>query len=157
MVVIKCARVLGGYLHRLAEYGPGFAVNGMAMGGGLDVGTGLVDGGVCGAISSRIKIGTRDWVQWLTDKESGSVDRELRAVGRDVSLGIDKNELGFLLAMGQGLYDKARGSMRTVTEEKWTPMGFILATLTQDRYQIDRSASPVVPRQYRISDSDVAR
>ena len=51
VVVVKHARVLGSYLHGLAEYGPGFAVYGMAMGSSLDVGTGLVDGGVCGAIS----------------------------------------------------------------------------------------------------------
>ena len=99
----------------------------------------------------------RDLDQQLTDKESSRVDRELCAVGRDVSMRIDKNELGFLLVMGQRMHDNMKDSVRTVTEEKWTPIGFILKTPTQDRYRIDRSASPVVPRQYRISNSDVAR
>ena len=49
--------------------------------------------------SDMIKIRTHDWIEWLTDEESGSVDRELCAVGRDVSFRIDEHELGPLLAL----------------------------------------------------------
>ena len=44
MVIVKYTRVLCGYLDRLAEDGPGFAVQGMAVCCGFDIWTSLVDG-----------------------------------------------------------------------------------------------------------------
>ena len=76
------------------------------------------------------------------NKESSSVDRELRAVWRDVSLRIDEDELGFLLALEFSMmHGKGKEPMRTVMEEKWAPVGFILMTSAQDRY--DSSDRPI--------------